>query len=89
MESADIVLPGGDIAALWRARRLCRFSLQVIRQNLVWAFLYNCLGIPVAAGLLHIWGGPLLSPMLAAAAMSMSSLCVVSNSLRIGAMRFD
>ncbi|MBQ2698696.1 MAG: heavy metal translocating P-type ATPase, partial [Firmicutes bacterium] len=89
MESADIVLPGGDIAALWRARRLCRFSLRVIRQNLVWAFLYNCLGIPVAAGVLHIFGGPLLSPMLAAAAMSLSSLCVVSNSLRIGTQRFD
>lgn len=83
IESADIVLMGGDIAKVLSAVRISRNTFRIIKQNLFWAFAYNVICIPVAAGLLHIFSGPLLSPMIAAAAMSLSSVTVVTNSLRL------
>ena len=65
------------------AIRLSRATLRNIHENLFWAFAYNCLGIPVAAGLLYAFGGPLLNPMLAALAMSLSSVTVLTNALRL------
>ncbi len=82
-ESADIVLARGDLEGAVAALDLSRATMRVIRQNLFWAFGYNVLGIPVAAGLLHLFGGPLLNPMIAAAAMSLSSVSVVTNALRL------
>jgi Cu+-exporting ATPase len=81
--SAGITLVKGDLAALARARHLSRATLANIRQNLFWAFVYNVAAIPVAAGALYPWLGLLLSPMLAAAAMSLSSLTVIANALRL------
>jgi len=81
--SAGITLLGGDLTALVRARRLSRATLRNIRQNLVFAFAYNVLGVPVAAGVLYPFTGLLLSPMLASAAMSFSSVSVVGNALRL------
>lgn len=83
IESADIVLIKGDITDVSRAITLSRKTISNVKQNLFWAFIYNTLGIPVAAGVLHIWGGPLLSPMLAGAAMAFSSVSVVTNALRL------
>lgn len=83
MESADIVLVRSDLEDVGLAIRLSRRVMRTIRQNLFWAFCYNVIGIPVAAGVLHIFGGPLLSPMIAAAAMSISSVTVVFNALRL------
>ncbi len=83
MESADVILLRPDIRALGHALRLARSTLGVIRQNLFWAFIYNIIAIPVAAGLFYHWAGWTLSPMIAAAAMSFSSLFVVLNSLRL------
>jgi Cu+-exporting ATPase len=84
IESADIVLMRSDLEDVGRAIRLSRLTLRDIRQNLFWAFCYNTVGIPIAAGLLYLFGGPLLSPMFAGAAMSLSSVCVVGNALRLG-----
>jgi Cu+-exporting ATPase len=83
MESADITLVKGDLRGLVRARRLSRATMRNIRQNLVWAFLYNALGVPVAAGVLYPFFGLLLSPMIASAAMSLSSVSVIANALRL------
>jgi len=83
MESADIVLMHSDLMDVPAAINLSKRTIRTIKQNLFWAFAYNTLGIPVAAGLLHLFGGPLLNPMLAAAAMSLSSVTVVSNALRL------
>ncbi|MDA8410398.1 MAG: heavy metal translocating P-type ATPase [Treponema sp.] len=83
MESADIVLMRSDLDEVPTAIKLSRGVMRNIKQNLFWAFGYNVLGIPVAAGILHAFGGPLLNPMFAAAAMSMSSVSVVSNALRL------
>jgi P-type Cu+ transporter len=83
IESAGITLLGGDLAGIARARALSRATMRNIRQNLVLAFLYNTLGIPIAAGVLYPEFGLLLSPMIAAAAMSLSSVSVISNSLRL------
>ncbi len=83
MESAGVTLVKGDLGGIVRARRLSRATLTNIRQNLVWAFGYNALGVPVAAGVLYPWTGWLLSPMLAAAAMSFSSVSVIVNALRL------
>ncbi|MDP2305048.1 MAG: heavy metal translocating P-type ATPase [Pseudomonadota bacterium] len=81
--AADIALLRGGITALPRALHLARATLGTIRQNLFWAFVYNIVGIPVAAGALYIWTGWLLSPVLASAAMSLSSVSVLLNSLRL------
>ena len=83
MESAEIVLMGNHLNDVVRAVDLSRAALRTIRQNLFWAFAYNTLGIPVAAGLLYALGGPLLNPMIAAAAMALSSVSVVANALRL------
>jgi Cu+-exporting ATPase len=83
IESADVTLLHGDIAALVRAIHLSRTVMANIRQNLAFAFGYNLLGVPIAAGILYPFLGLLLSPMLAAAAMSLSSVSVISNSLRL------
>jgi Cu+-exporting ATPase len=83
MESAGITLVKGDLRGIARARRLSRAVMRNIRQNLFWAFIYNILGVPVAAGVLYPLFGLLLSPMLAAAAMSFSSVSVVGNALRL------
>ena len=83
IESADIVLMRSDLMDVTTAIKLSRATIKNIKQNLFWAFGYNVLGIPVAMGLLHIFGGPLLSPMIAAAAMSLSSVSVLTNALRL------
>ena len=84
IESADIVLMRDDLMDVKRALRLSALTLRHIKQNLFWAFCYNTIGIPIAAGVLYLFGGPLLSPMFAGAAMSLSSVCVVGNALRLG-----
>jgi Cu+-exporting ATPase len=83
MESAGITLLGGDLMGIVRARKLARATLRNIKQNLFFAFAYNALGVPIAAGLLYPVTGLLLSPMIAAAAMSLSSVSVISNALRL------
>jgi len=83
MESADIVLMRSDLMDVPTAINLSKRTIRTIKQNLFWAFGYNVLGIPIAAGLLYIFGGPLLNPMFAAAAMSLSSVSVLSNALRL------
>ena len=83
IESADIVLMKSDLADAVTAVELSRATIRNVKQNLFWAFFYNAVCIPVAAGVLAIWGGPQLSPMLGAAAMSFSSVCVVTNALRL------
>ncbi len=87
MASADIVLMGGDLTEVAAAIHLSRITMRVIRQNLFWAFAYNVAGIPIAAGLLSVFGGPLLSPMMAALAMSLSSITVLGNALRLRRMK--
>ena len=87
LESGDIVLMKSDLEDVYRAVKLSRATIRNIKQNLFWAFFYNSLGIPVAAGLLYLFGGPLLNPMLAGFAMSLSSVCVVSNALRLKTLR--
>lgn len=83
MESADVVLMRSDLIDVSTAIQLSKSTIKNIKQNLFWAFGYNTLGIPVAMGVLHIFGGQLLNPMIAAAAMSLSSVSVVSNALRL------
>jgi P-type Cu+ transporter len=83
MESAGVTLIKGDLRAIARARRISRQTLANIKQNLFFAFVYNVAGIPLAAGVLYPWLHLLLSPMLAAAAMSLSSISVVGNALRL------
>ena len=83
MESGDMVLMSGDLKGVVTALSLSQAVMKNIRQNLFWAFGYNVVGIPVAAGLLYIFGGPTLSPMLAGAAMALSSVSVVTNALRL------
>jgi Cu+-exporting ATPase len=87
MESAGITLVGGDLRGIVRARRLSRATMKNIRQNLFFAFFYNSLGVPVAAGILYPWFGILLSPMIAAAAMSFSSVSVIANALRLNRLK--
>jgi Cu+-exporting ATPase len=83
MESAGVTLVKGDLRGIARARRLSRATMRNIRQNLFWAFIYNSLGVPIAAGVLYPIFGLLLSPMIAAAAMSFSSVSVIGNALRL------
>lgn len=83
IESADIVLMHSDLMDVATAIQLSKATIRNIKQNLFWAFAYNTAGIPLAAGLLYIFGGPLLNPMFAAAAMSLSSVSVVTNALRL------
>lgn len=83
MESAGITLVKGDLAGIARARKLSQATMHNIRQNLFFAFIYNLLGVPIAAGVLYPLFGLLLSPILAAAAMSFSSVSVITNSLRL------
>jgi Cu+-exporting ATPase len=87
MESADIVLMRSDLMDVPTAIKLSKNVIRNIKQNLFWAFGYNVLGIPVAAGLLYVFGGPLLNPILAAAAMSLSSVSVLTNALRLKGFR--
>jgi len=83
IESGDIVLMKGHLSGLIAALSLSRATMRNIKQNLFWAFIYNIIGIPVAAGVLHLFGGPTLNPMIAGGAMAMSSVSVVSNALRL------
>lgn len=83
MESAPVILVKGDLWGVVRARKLSRAAMRIIRQNLFFAFVYNLLGVPVAAGIFYPWFGLLLSPMLASAAMTFSSVSVIGNSLRL------
>jgi Cu+-exporting ATPase len=83
IESADVILMGDDLNLILKTIRLSRSTLKVIKQNLFWAFFYNVIGIPIAAGLLYPFFGILLNPMFAALAMAFSSVSVVSNSLRL------
>ena len=83
IESANIVLMKGDLKDVATAIKLSKATIRNIKQNLFWAFGYNVLGIPVAMGVLHIFGGPLLNPMIGAAAMSLSSVSVLTNALRL------
>jgi Cu+-exporting ATPase len=83
MESADIVLMRSDLSDVPTAINLSKRTIRIIKQNLFWAFGYNTLGIPIAAGVLYLFGGPLLNPIFAAAAMSMSSVSVLTNALRL------
>ena len=87
IESADIVLMKSDLKDVVTAIRLSKATIKNIKENLFWAFGYNVLGIPVAMGVLHIFGGPLLNPMIAAAAMSFSSVSVLLNALRLKRFR--
>jgi Cu+-exporting ATPase len=83
LDAADVALMRGDLRALGSAIRISRATMTTMKQNLFWAFVYNCVGIPVAAGALYPSFGVLLSPVLASAAMALSSVSVVGNSLRL------
>jgi Cu+-exporting ATPase len=84
MEAAGVTLVKGDLTGIVRARKLSNATMANIRQNLFFAFIYNSLGVPVAAGVLYPFFGILLSPIIAAAAMSVSSVSVIGNALRLG-----
>jgi Cu+-exporting ATPase len=83
IESAGLTLVKGDLRGIVRARRLSRATLTNIKQNLFFAFVYNCVGVPIAAGVLYPIWGVVLTPIFAAAAMSMSSVSVIGNALRL------
>ena len=83
MESAGVTLVRGDLRGIVRTRRLSRNTMRNIRQNLFFAFIYNVAGVPIAAGILYPWFGVLLSPMIASAAMTFSSVSVIGNALRL------
>jgi len=87
VESAGITLVKGDLNGIVRARKLARATMRNIKQNLFFAFIYNTLGVPVAAGILFPFFGLLLSPMIAAAAMSLSSVSVIGNALRLRTLK--
>src|SRR5699024_5330312 len=83
IEAADIVLMKNNLLDVVNVMQLSRAVMRNIRQNLFWAFFYNIIGIPIAAGVFYLWWGLTLNPMIAAAAMSLSSVCVVTNALRL------
>ena len=83
MQSAGVTLVKGDLRGIVRARHLSRATMRNIRQNLFFAFVYNALGVPIAAGALYPWTGLLLSPIIASAAMTFSSVSVIANALRL------
>jgi P-type Cu+ transporter len=87
LQSADVTLVKGDLRGIVRARVLSRLTMSNVKQNLFFAFLYNSIGVPIAAGVLYPFFGILLSPMLAAAAMSLSSVSVIGNALRLRSAR--
>ncbi|MGT2936322.1 heavy metal translocating P-type ATPase [Streptococcus caprae] len=87
IESADVVLVSQDLTTVVTAMKLSKATMRNIKQNLFWAFAYNVIGIPIAMGLLYLFGGPLLNPMLAGAAMSLSSVSVLLNALRLKQFR--
>ncbi len=87
MESGDIVLVRNDLRDVVEAIRLSRYTISKVKQNLFWAFAYNVVGIPIAAGILYPWTGRLLNPIIAAAAMALSSISVVTNSLLMNRYR--
>jgi Cu+-exporting ATPase len=89
IESAGVTLVKGDLRGILRAIRLSQATMRNIRQNLFFAFAYNTIGVPVAAGALYPWFGILLSPMIAAAAMSLSSVSVIGNALRLRGVDLD
>ena len=89
IESADVVLMHSDLQDVVKAIKLSQATIRNIKENLFWAFAYNTLGIPIAMGLLHLFGGPLLNPMLAGLAMSLSSVSVVANALRLGRFKVN
>ena len=89
MESAGITLVKGDLRGIEKAIRLSRAMMRNIRQNLFFAFIYNAAGIPIAAGLLYPFFGMLLSPMIAGAAMSLSSVSVIANALRLRTLKLE
>jgi len=89
MESAGITLIQGDLTGIVRARLLSRATIRNIRQNLFFAFIYNAIGVPVAAGILYPEFGILLSPVIAAAAMALSSVSVIANALRLRTASLD
>jgi Cu+-exporting ATPase len=89
MESAGVTLVKGDLRGIARARRLSRATMGNIRQNLFFAFVYNAFGVPIAAGVLYPFFGLLLSPVFAAAAMSLSSVSVIMNALRLRRLRLE
>ena len=83
IETADMVMMQDDLRLVAKTIQLSKMTMMTIKENLFWAFIYNVIGIPVAMGVLHFFGGPLLSPMIAGAAMSFSSVSVVLNALRL------
>jgi Cu+-exporting ATPase len=89
IESAGVTLVKGDLYGIVRARRISRATMRNIRQNLFFAFFYNALGVPLAAGVLYPFFGLLLSPMIAAAAMSLSSVSVITNALRLRTIHLE
>ena len=86
MQSAGVTLVKGDLRGIVQAIALGRATMRNIRQNLLFAFLYNALGVPIAAGVLYPFSGVLLSPIIASAAMALSSVSVISNALRLRTM---
>lgn len=83
MQTAGVTLVKGDLRGIAKARLLSHATMRNIRQNLFFAFIYNALGVPIAAGVLYPWFGILLSPIIASAAMAMSSVSVIGNALRL------
>lgn len=89
METADIILVKNDMRDVAKAISLSKATMKIIKQNLFWAFAYNVIGIPIAAGVLTLFGGPMLNPMISAACMSLSSVFVLSNALRLKKIKID
>jgi Cu2+-exporting ATPase len=87
MHSARVVLVKGDLRGIAKARMLSKATMHNIRENLFFAFIYNFLGVPIAAGVLYPWLGVLLSPIIASAAMALSSVSVIGNALRLRSVR--